>query len=65
MIAAGQSVNAVTLPSGEKVGYLFGELTAVGMEYVEEAVGEAQEGLGSKEVVELWQEHYRDKGYDL
>ena len=58
-------INAVTLPSGEKVGYLFGELTAVGVEYVKEAVAEAQEGLGSKEVTDLWQEHYRDKGYDL
>jgi hypothetical protein len=53
------------LPSGKKVGYLFGELTAVGVAYVKEAAAEAQEGFGSKEVVELWQEHYRDNGYDL
>lgn len=64
--AAGEHcINAITLPSGEKVGYLFGELTAVGVGYVKESVAEAEEGLGSKEVVELWQEHYRDKGYDL
>ena len=58
-------INAVMLPSGEKVGYLFGELTAVGVEYIKEAIAEAQEGLGSKEVTDLWQEHYRSKGYDL
>ena len=64
--AAGEEcINAVTLPSGEKVGYLFGELTAVGVEYVKEAVTEAEEDLGSKEVTDHWQEHYRDKGYDL
>jgi len=53
------------LPSGEKVGYLFGELTAVGVGYVKEAIAEAQEGLGSKEVVELWRQHFTDKGYDV
>jgi len=58
-------INAVALPSGEKVGYLFGELTAVGVKYVKEAIGEAEEGYGSKEVTELWQEHYRDKGYNV
>ena len=57
-------INAVTLSSGEKVGYLFGELTAVGVEYVKEAIAEAEEGLGSGEVTELWRQHFRDKGYD-
>jgi ABC-type proline/glycine betaine transport system permease subunit len=47
------------------VGYLFGELTAVGVEYVKESVAEAEAGLGSNEVTDLWQERYRDKGYDL
>jgi len=64
--AAGEHcINAVTLPSGEKVGYLFGELTAVGVEYVKEAIEEAAAGLGSREVTDLWQQHYRDKGYDI
>ncbi len=58
-------INAVVLPSGEKVGFLFGELTAVGVEYVKEAIAEAEEGLGSKEVTDLWQQHFRDKGYDV
>jgi hypothetical protein len=64
--AAGEHcINAVTLPSGEKVGCLFGELTAVGVEYVKEAIAEAKEGLGSEEVTELWRQHLRDKGYDV
>jgi len=63
--AGGECINAVTLPSGENVGLLFGELTAVGVEYVKAAVAESQVGLGSKEVTDLWQQHYRDKGYDL
>ena len=64
--AAGEHcVNAVTLPSGEKVGFLFGELTAVGVEYVEEAIEDAAAGFGSEEVTDLWQQHYRDKGYQL
>lgn len=52
--AAGEHcVNAVTLPSGEKVGHLFGELTAVGTEYVKEAIADAKEGFGSEEVTDL------------
>ena len=47
------------------MGYLFGELTAVGVEYVKEAIAEAKEGLGSEEVTEFWQQHFRDKGYDV
>jgi hypothetical protein len=58
-------VNAIMLPSGEKVGYLFSEFTLDGMEYVKESAAEAEEGFGSKEVVALWQQHYRDKGYNL
>jgi len=58
-------INAVMLPNGEKVGLLFGELTAVGVEYVKEAIAEAEEGFGSKEVTDLWQQHYRDKGYSV
>ncbi len=58
-------INAVTLSSGEKVGYLFGELTAVGVEYLKEAVAESQEGFGSREITDLWQQHYRDKGYNV
>ena len=38
---------------------------AEGVEYVKEAVAESREGLGSKEVTDLWHEHYRDTGYDL
>lgn len=64
--AAGeQCINAIDLPSGDKVGLLFGELTRDGVEYVKEAIAETEEGLGSKEVTDLWQQHYRDKGYDL
>lgn len=46
--------NAITLPSGGKVGYLFGELTADGVNYVKEAIAEGGE------VAELWAEHYAD-----
>jgi isocitrate lyase len=40
-------------------------LTRDGVEYVKEAIADAEAGFGSKEVVDLWQEHYRDKGYNL
>jgi hypothetical protein len=64
--AAGERcVNAIRLPSGGMVGHLFGELTLAGVEYVKESLEEATAGFGSKEVVELWQQHYRNKGYDL
>ena len=64
--AAGEEcINVLTLPDGGKVGLLFGELTAVGVEYVKEAIEEAAAGFGSKEVTDLWQEHFRDKGYDV
>jgi len=64
-------VNAITLPSGEKVGYLFGELTTVGVEYVKEAVADAAtvpkcgKLIGYYELIDLWQQHYRDKGYNV
>jgi len=59
--AAGENcLNAVTLPSGGKVGFLFGELTRDGIQYVKDAVVE-----GRTEVTDLWQQHFRDKGYDL
>lgn len=58
-------LNAIELPSGDKVGFLFGELTTDGVQYVKDSLAEAKEGLGSLEVVELWVEHFRDKGYDL
>jgi len=35
------------------------------VEYVKEAIAESQEGLGSKEVVDLWRQHYADAGYDM
>ena len=41
------------------------KLTRDGVEYVKEAIAEAQEGLGSKEVVDLWRQHYADAGYDM
>jgi len=63
--AVDHCINAVSLPNGEKVGYLFGELTAVGVGYVKEAVAEVQAGFGSKDITDVWQQHYRDKGYDL
>ena len=62
--AGGKCLNAVTLPSG-KVGYLFGELTQDGVEYVNDAITEAEEGCGSKEVVELWREYYCNRGYNI
>lgn len=59
--AAGEScLNAVELPSGRKVGLLFGRLTAEGVEYVQEA---ALNNGG--EVAALWVQHFSDEGYDL
>ncbi len=64
--AAGEEcINAITLPSGGKVGLLFGELTRDGVEYVKEAIAEVQEGFGGEEVVNLWRQHYGDAGYDM
>jgi hypothetical protein len=52
--AAGEDcLNAIVLPGGN-VGFLFGELTAVGVEYVKEAIAEGGE------VADLWKEHYAD-----
>ena len=56
-------LHAIVLPSGRKIGLLFGELTRDGVEYVKEAIAETQAGHGSLEVVELWRTHFRDKGY--
>ena len=55
-----QCLNAVMLPSGDKVGFLFGELTRDGVEYVKDAIAE-----GRTEVTDLWQEYYRQKGYGV
>ena len=64
--AAGkQCLNAITLPSGRKIGALFGELTPDGLAYVKNAIVEANEGMGDKEVVALWQEHFHAKGYEI
>ena len=55
--AAGETcLNAITLPSGRKVGLLMGELTRDGVEYVKEAA------KARTEVTDLWQTHYRDNG---
>ncbi len=58
-------LNAITLPDGDKVGLLFGELTRDGVEYVKEAQRELQHGRGSADVVALWIEHYGGKGYNF
>ena len=57
--------NAIELPSGRKVGLLFGELTRDGVQYVKQAILEASNGVGSKEVTELWREYYTSLWYDL
>lgn len=50
--AAGEDcLNAITLPSGGKVGYLFGELTADGVAYVKEAIADAEGEADRKSVV--------------
>lgn len=64
--AAGkQCLNAITLPSGRKIGALFGELTPDGLAYVKDAIVEANEGMGDREVTDLWQQHFHDKGYKI
>ena len=64
--AAGEHcINAVTLPSGEQGGAAVWRVDPRGVEYVKEAIAEAQEGLGSKEVMDLWRQHYADAGYDM
>jgi len=65
--AAGEGcINAVEIEGG-KVGLLFGELTSDGMEYVEEAIDDANRDGSSwcKEVVGLWYKHYSDRGYQF
>jgi len=58
--------NAIEIEGG-KVGLLFGELTCDGIDYVEEAIEEANlDGSSwSKEVVALWYRHYSDRGYSF
>ena len=53
-------LKAEELPSGRKVGYLFGELTMEGIKYVALSVAESK-----SEVTDLWVEYYTDQGYDL
>jgi len=53
------------LPSGRKIGALFGELTPDGLAYVKDAIVEAKEGQGDREVTDLWQQHFHDKGYKI
>ena len=60
--AGADCLNAIELPS-RLVGLLFGELTPDGVAYVKNAIVEAEEGLGDKDVVALWKEHFHDKGY--
>jgi hypothetical protein len=55
-----ECLNAVELPSGHKVGLLFGTLTADGVEYVRKAALE-----DDSEVVRLWVEHFASEGYDF
>lgn len=59
-------LNAVEIEGG-KVGLLFGELTLDGVDYVEEAIEEAnRDGFSlSREVVRLWYHHYSDRGYQF
>jgi hypothetical protein len=45
-------LNAITLPSGRKVGMILGELTEDGEAYVREAIEDGGE------VAELWKEHF-------
>lgn len=63
--AGADCLNAIELPGGTKVGLLFGELTRDGIGYVKDAIVEAAEGQGDRQVVELWQQYYWDKGYSL
>ena len=64
--AAGKRcLNAITLPSGRKIGTLFGELTPDGLAYVKDAIVEAKEGMGDREVTDLWQQHFHDRGYKI
>lgn len=57
-------LNAVEIEGG-KVGLLFGELTSDGVDYVEEAIEEANlDGSSwSREIIGLWYRHYSDRGY--
>ena len=48
-------LNAEVLPSGRKVGALFGTLTAAGVAYVREAIADSP-----SEVTDLWAERFAD-----
>ena len=57
--AHGECLDAIELPSGRKVGCLFGSLTGDGVECVQQAA------LEGGEVAALWVKHFSDAGYDL
>lgn len=66
--AAGEDcINAITLPSGGKVGLLFGELTSDGIAYVQEAIEKAAKKtcIWHDEVIDLWREYYNTAGYNF
>ena len=58
-VAGKSCFNAIELPSGRKVGLLFGSLTSDGVEYVRQAA------LEGGEVAALWVRHFSDEGYEL
>jgi hypothetical protein len=53
-------LNAIELPSGRKVGLLFGGLTTEGVRFVREVAID-----DSSEVFKLWVQHFTEQGYDL
>lgn len=57
-------VNAVEIV---KVGFLFGELTRDGVDYVEKAIEEANlnDNTWHRAVIELWYFHYTSRGYQF
>ncbi len=59
--AGSDCLNAETLPDGDRVGVLMGELTEDGIKYVREHLRTDPGSL----VVQLWARHYRARGYDL
>lgn len=58
--AGERCINAVVLPSGDKIGALLStDLTAVGVAYVQEAIDDGGE------VAKFWQGVFSDAGYDV
>lgn len=57
--AGSDCVNAVTLPSGHKIGALIGGLTAAGIEYVQEEI------VAGGEVSLYWCDEFTARGYDF